>query len=215
MFQKDTPKLYEKKLKDKILSGDAVGSDWVFTPPELHERRLEAALTLYTRLVGGENSIVKFTALDFGCGLGTLYPYLKDKVSAYLGVDSNQALINICLDTHGFSDTHYFEVGEIGAPQYRWPVSGNWDVVFCLGVAAHLDTSEGKREANLREFARTLCQAANEAVIVEFQEKPHYAGSFASYTFAEVCEAFMQQPTANKVIRNPGDTVFTALFVLK
>jgi ubiquinone/menaquinone biosynthesis C-methylase UbiE len=82
------------------------------------------------------------SVLDFGCGLGDFYPYIKTRVSdfSYLGVDINPSFINDAKRSHRGAS---FQL--IDKPT---DVKGQFDVVTVIGVFTWFITK--------RDFEKTL-----------------------------------------------------------
>lgn len=69
------------------------------------------------------------TVLDYGCGKGDFYSFLKDKNIniKYTGLDINPALISLARDKHPEADFEVFDVEEAD-------LEGTFDYVFVCGV---------------------------------------------------------------------------------
>jgi 2-polyprenyl-3-methyl-5-hydroxy-6-metoxy-1,4-benzoquinol methylase len=75
--------------------------------------------------------------LDFGCGPGTIFPYLGD-VASYTGIDLNGDHIETAKAQYG--DKATFHCGSLETLEQE--VSGPFDLAVCVGVLHHLDDSD-------------------------------------------------------------------------
>lgn len=129
-------------------------SDSLLMPKGRHEDRFRALEPYF------EESL---TILDYGCGLGFLYPFLRKRFEsfAYTGVDVIEEFICDCAEN--FQDA-VFSVVDPG----ECPV-GEFDVVFASGVF-NLQSHDSLQESRQFAFQRIaeLFETCNRFIVVDF-----------------------------------------------
>lgn len=94
------------------------------------DRSRRELVSTYIRPQPGER------VLDFGCGPGTIFPYLGE-VASYTGIDLNGDHIETAKAQYG--DKAIFHCGSLETLEKD--VSGPFDLAVCVGVLHHLDDS--------------------------------------------------------------------------
>jgi 2-polyprenyl-3-methyl-5-hydroxy-6-metoxy-1,4-benzoquinol methylase len=87
------------------------------------------------------------TCMDFGCGLGTMIPYLQSKSNTVLAVDLNIRPLEEIAGTAGWSNI-VFSTGFDGLESY----SGRLDMILAMDVLEHVIDLED----TIQNFARLL-----------------------------------------------------------
>jgi hypothetical protein len=166
----DVKKLYEdQQVHGKTSRGLCIAD------VKVHERRLHTAGFLYGLLPS------RSTILDVGCGFGDLLDYLPKGVN-YAGADMTQWIVDAAREAHPEHPFHHKSLAELAAntqPRY--------DVVASLGVITTATPTElPLMLAQLRGLARRH-------VLVSWQLKGLYEGSFHAYSEKEVGSAFSRR----------------------
>jgi SAM-dependent methyltransferase len=176
---------FEPSKEDNDLSGK------LYIPTELHVKRLNTAIELYSQ------HIPKVTVLDVGCGFGHLYERIRETTSHYRGIDPDTRAIAFATGKYGAG---LFEVGGVETLKPKMAA----DVVFCLGVAALLKKSP---EA-LNWLIEELAHVAKKAVIIEFQDSNRYNGHFTSFSQDEVSKACQRVFNRRTFLQREDDSTF-------
>ncbi|GAG53641.1 unnamed protein product [marine sediment metagenome] len=87
--------------------------------------------------------------LEVACGLGHLYPFVKNKVENYLGTDNSPAMIKKAIE---LQPNVNFKYGDI----YDLSPFGKYDTVCCLNVLIHLPTSDNPIKEMWKHAGRCL-----------------------------------------------------------
>jgi SAM-dependent methyltransferase len=87
--------------------------------------------------------------LDFGCGIGSATPFLRDLLGAgrILGVDTSARSLAVARRLHGAGDAHFLTADEL-------PLGEPVDLVYCNGVFHHIPPAA--RGEAVDRIARTL-----------------------------------------------------------
>lgn len=90
-------------------------------PTKDHAARMRAAASL----------VVGNSVLDVGCGVGHLYPHVRDCVTTYVGVDTSYDMLALA---RKFNPDGRFVYGDV----YDLSDLGEFDTVCCVSIYIHL-----------------------------------------------------------------------------
>ena len=159
---------------------------------EIHRRRLGMA----GALLGG---VQISTLADIGCGFADLAGFLKPEV-IYIGVDSTPAFIEQARERH----PELFLIAQNGIEWLEKCEPQSMDAVVALGVLATCDSGQ------MRELLCLMRRAARKIVVVSWQERREYKGSFNAWDREDV-ECWLGRCKALSSSLN--DTEYTGAFI--
>jgi len=83
----------------------------------------------------GSNLVEGKSVLDVGCGMGHLYPWIKDNIDVYVGVDTSEVMLE---KARQFNVGVKFQYGDV----YDLSEFGTFDTVISISLLIHLPNIE-------------------------------------------------------------------------
>lgn len=166
-----------------------------FGTPKNPTARHKARMKLAASLVEGKS------LLDVGCGLGHLYPLVKNKVENYLGVDNSIAMVDMA---RKLQPNAKFQLGDI----YDLSRFGQYDSVCCLSLLLHLPNSDKPIEGMWKHAVKCLILSVSLSTAIK-QEKRKYKDGYVIYrweTWKHISNILNKLKGVQEIKKYPQDT---------
>lgn len=128
-------------------------------PDPDHEKRMKVA----TSLIEGTS------LLDVGCGIGHLYPFIKDKVEHYVGIDNS---LEMLYKARQFFPVVPFLFGDV----YDLSNRGMFDTVVCQSLLLHLPSSIKPITEMWKHVKKALVLGVQLSPIFQLKKTPYKKG---------------------------------------
>lgn len=105
------------------------------------------------RMLVGSSLVEGKSVLDVGCGMGHLYPWIKDNIDVYVGVDTSEAMLE---KARQFNIGVRFQYGDV----YDLSEFDTFDTVISISLLIHLP--------NIEKAIKEMWKHVDKALIFSF-----------------------------------------------